>query len=1264
MKRIAVYIVSLFCLFVPEIVGQNFTNNPAPYGGVSYFNVPCNQTGPSQTPGNVINDFVNTFTTSGANVDIVNVNSGCNGLSNNYIYYLCQHFLAVSPGQTITANIQPGMFYPQGYAIWIDWNQDNLFASTLERVGFTNVITWPSFGTTTFVIPAWVTTGTYRMRVRSSYFTNGNSTFLDAYNQQTYGETEDYNIFVGAIPVTIITATASSTPSSVCVGQNINLSVVHSSTATPTFTWTGPGGFLSNVQNPVLSAATPTMSGTYSLTVGNGVCPVSKTVSVTVVSYPQFTMAPPSATICQGGTTPLGVTINGGANPFNFQWTGPGLLFNPSQPNTLVQPPLQPVNVTLTNLTYSLTVTPKALSCPVTQTMNVTVNNPLTPTLNMPAPLCNISTPVQLSATPGGGTWTSNPSISQGGLLTPALSAIGTNTVSYSVAVGTCVVSNSNTFQVSQFRTPALTSSVSLKCVQDPSFNLQNIVQDTSGWWFGQNVNANLFMPAGLATGTYALTHTIQSKPNPTVCPAFTVLTISVFNPPTPYINPIASKCTNSGTVQLTASPLVQGVWSGNSGVSPLGIQNPSLNLIGTNTVSYTSGQGTCVATSSRTFFVSQFNPATLTGTVGHLCATSPAFNLMSIVQNTNGSWSGPAVNNNIFNPTGQQTAIYTLSYKTNSTPIPLCSDSSVIKVSVLNPPTPVITFAGPYCSADGPVQMTVTPNTGSWVTTSYLNASGVYTPSLSAIGNNLVQYVIGTNTCNAKHQIFVTTEAFVPATILYQIPPLCNNSAPVNLTPFTANNLGTWLGQGIIGSSFYPAVTGAGGFTVAYKTASFPSGLCPDKSIMAVNVYSLAPPTISHEGPYCNNASPFQFKVSPLGGVFGGTDNGALTPSGIFNPGMAAIGNNLVSYSISVGPCLAYAQTIISIEKFVSARFGKQLPATMCINQAAFDLNAYALNPGGNWSGPGIPNGSSIFDPAKANLGGNNIVVHETHSETTSLCPDTTAARITVKNIPKVSINSSLPSGCSPLKMTFNMPSTTEGSGYWTFGDGTPVSEGFNVNHIFTDPGTYQVLFNYYDGEAQGCSTQVSLPSLITVKQSPEADFDAPTEITLSNPEVRLVNTSKGLMENYYSWNVDGVGHFTDLHPLVDFPTVGKYRITLTASSTDGCTSETVKFIDVKNEFNVFIPNSFTPNYDGLNDIFIPVFTPYGLDTKNYLLEIYDRWGHLIFASKDHTKGWDGTFQNRGDQILKEDTYVYRLKFRDLDGMSHYKTGNFSLLH
>ena len=82
---------------------------------------------------------------------------------------------------------------------------------------------------------------------------------------------------------------------------------------------------------------------------------------------------------------------------------------------------------------------------------------------------------------------------------------------------------------------------------------------------------------------------------------------------------------------------------------------------------------------------------------------------------------------------------------------------------------------------------------------------------------------------------------------------------------------------------------------------------------------------------------------------------------------------------------------------------------------------------------------------------------------------------------------------------------------------------------------------------------------------------------------------------------------------------------------------------------YTLYIPNAFSPNGDGVNDY----FQPYGqnLDPNNYELSIYDRWGQLVFYTKDMNSRWDGRVNGSDNKNKVEASYVYRLRVKALDG-------------
>ncbi|MBK7816981.1 MAG: gliding motility-associated C-terminal domain-containing protein [Sphingobacteriaceae bacterium] len=117
---------------------------------------------------------------------------------------------------------------------------------------------------------------------------------------------------------------------------------------------------------------------------------------------------------------------------------------------------------------------------------------------------------------------------------------------------------------------------------------------------------------------------------------------------------------------------------------------------------------------------------------------------------------------------------------------------------------------------------------------------------------------------------------------------------------------------------------------------------------------------------------------------------------------------------------------------------------------------------------------------------------------------------------------------------------------------------------------------------------------------------------------------------------------------------TSGCYQIQ--AVNDFGCKATDDVCVEVTANYNMYIPNIFTPNDDGKNDL----FTVYGTGFNKIEISIFDRWGAKLYTTTDIAKGWDGTFKG---VLSKEDTYVYKVNFTTLDGKKHTKTGHVTLL-
>ena len=83
-----------------------------------------------------------------------------------------------------------------------------------------------------------------------------------------------------------------------------------------------------------------------------------------------------------------------------------------------------------------------------------------------------------------------------------------------------------------------------------------------------------------------------------------------------------------------------------------------------------------------------------------------------------------------------------------------------------------------------------------------------------------------------------------------------------------------------------------------------------------------------------------------------------------------------------------------------------------------------------------------------------------------------------------------------------------------------------------------------------------------------------------------------------------------------------------------------------MEEELIYYVPNTFTPDGDGFNEEFKPQFTS-GFDRDTYHLYIFNRWGQLVFESKDVDYGWNGSFAG---EIAQDGTYTWKIEFKSLD--------------
>jgi gliding motility-associated-like protein len=185
----------------------------------------------------------------------------------------------------------------------------------------------------------------------------------------------------------------------------------------------------------------------------------------------------------------------------------------------------------------------------------------------------------------------------------------------------------------------------------------------------------------------------------------------------------------------------------------------------------------------------------------------------------------------------------------------------------------------------------------------------------------------------------------------------------------------------------------------------------------------------------------------------------------------------------------------------------------------------------------------------------------------------------------------------------------------------------------------------------------------MITVYPNPVADFSAaPQPTTTVNSTITFTDLSQGANSWTWSFNSSDVTAVSNQqNPQYTYLDSGTYSVVLMVSNQYGCTDIDSQYVVISPDYTFYAPNAFTPNGDGLNDVFMPK-NMYG-EAKDFEMYIYDRWGNLIYKNTDLTKGWDGKVDG-GNQLSQEDVYVWKVIIYDNLGFKHQYVGHISLIH
>ncbi|MFM1932391.1 MAG: hypothetical protein RL226_1694, partial [Bacteroidota bacterium] len=269
----------------------------------------------------------------------------------------------------------------------------------------------------------------------------------------------------------------------------------------------------------------------------------------------------------------------------------------------------------------------------------------------------------------------------------------------------------------------------------------------------------------------------------------------------------------------------------------------------------------------------------------------------------------------------------------------------------------------------------------------------------------------------------------------------------------------------------------------------------------------------------------------------------------------------------------------------------------------------------------------------------------------------------VTVNPLPVPEVIADVTSGCFPVSVVLTNLTNSDDlvDCQWFTGDGFSVNVCGDLNYTYANPGEYAPFITVTD--INGCTNSDTVDETIIAYGYPTAGFTwQPSPVSTIDNEVQFVNTSDGAIT--YTWNFGFLETSIEENPEFTFPPLDLLQVDvcLIATNQFGCNDTICANILVESELLIYVPNAFTPDNDGMNDVFYPVIGG-GIAQEDYRFQIWDRWGDLVYESTVIGQYWNGSVRN-GSYYSPNDVYIWVVEYKRLDtGEIERQRGHVTLL-
>jgi gliding motility-associated-like protein len=587
------------------------------------------------------------------------------------------------------------------------------------------------------------------------------------------------------------------------------------------------------------------------------------------------------------------------------------------------------------------------------------------------------------------------------------------------------------------------------------------------------------------------------------------------------------------------------------------------------------------------------------------------------------------------------------------------CAGRDSVTVMVASPLNILASSTDVKCSGgkDGTINViasgSLPPYTYNWNNNLYVQS---YVDTVSAGSYNII--VTDNLNCTANATV-VVNQPFPLAATSNQVDVTCNGGSDGQITittttggvapySYSLNNAPNQLNNTFAGLS-------AGPYTVVITDAN----AC--RLSLSFNITQPSPILINPiVNPLICIGESTTLSASPSGGTPAYEYNWSNTGFDVNNSFTVSPGT-MSSYSLVVRDSRGCTSTTHNFIVFVRDPLSVSITpqnASVCFGESVVLTAAPAGGNNANYSYLWVPGN---FTTQSITVTPNDTTAYEV--EINDGCTAASAKDIAVVNVnalPVVDFSSNINAACPTACITFSDNSTAASGNIitwsWDLGIGQ-LQSGQNTTFCYDKSGLYDVSLRVTTD--QGCSQTLKKNQFIEIYPQPKAAFIANTyRATTDNPMIIFSDRSTGATN--WSWNfgdgqtIDGVSNTSHLYNLL-----GDFIVTLTVNNDFGCMDSVSNIITIIQDLSIYIPSAFTPNGDGLNDMFL--VKGIGIEEEGFQMAIYNRWGEQIFVSNNIDKGWDGLEKNNEQASLG--VYVYKVDIISHTGASLTYTGHVTVV-